>query len=377
MENKRLRKAKQRFEVLPGEGKRFSFRNVRQAVVFYILLLLALVILVQLGYHWLGEQFQSWRLGVIEAEPGYMQQQAEIRGIVTRDERVITSPVDGVILQLATVGERVPVGFELARIGQLTPAEMQMLLDSTEPGPGEELWDRIQRYWQDVFPEEGPETSEAGESIPLFTSVVTLECPQAGFVSYYLDSWEDYTQPYYITETESELEIPTGTYTVEGDLVQSGQPILKIVDNWQWYFSAVVPFHPGRMIAALPQVELSFEFSPGEPVEATLIDHEIDETAQEVRLTYQINKQLPGFDLVRLTSATLLYEQKSGIIVPEAAVINQGNLTGVYLNQGGRVIFAEVSVVEKQEDQVMVEGLQPGSLIITRPDLVTEGQRLN
>jgi len=159
--------------------------------------------------------------------------------------------------------------------------------------------------------------------------------------------------------------------------VQRGQPILKIVDNWQWYFSAVVPFHPGRMIAVLPQVELSFEFAPEEPVEAILISHEIDETAQEVRLTYQINRQLPGFDLVRLTYATLLYEQKSGIIVPEAAVFKKDNLTGVYLNQSGRVVFVEITVAEKQDDNVMVEGLQPGSLIITRPDLVTEGQRLN
>jgi putative membrane fusion protein len=377
LENKRLRKAKQRFEVLPGAGKRFSFKTVRQAVVFYFLLLLALVILVQLGYHWLGEQFQSWRLGIIEAEAGYMQQKAEIRGIVTRDEMLITAPVDGVILQLAAAGERAPVGFELARIGQLTAAEMQMLVDSAEPGPGEELWERIQQYWQDVFPEQDDDISDAGASPPIFNTIITIECPQAGFISYYLDSWEDRKQPLYLPDEELETNVPTGTYIMEGDLVQRGQPILKIIDNWQWYFSAVIPFHPGRMIAALEQVELTFEFAPGEPVEAKLISSELDETAQEVRLTYQIDKQLPGFDLLRLTTASLLYEQKSGIIVPEAAVFKKENLTGVYLNQGGRVIFAEVTVLEKQEDYVMVEGLQPGSLIITRPDLVTEGQRLN
>ena len=376
MENKRLRKAKQRFEVLPGAGKRFSFSNIRQAAVFYILLLLALVILVQLGYHWLGEQFQSWRLGVIEAEQGYMQQQAELWGVVTRHETVITSPVDGVILHLAALGERVPVGSELARIGQLTPAEMQLLLDTAEPDLGEELWEKIQQYWHEVFPDED-QYLEAGEGLPLFTNMITIESPEAGFLSYYIDSWEDRRQPLYLPEEELETLVPTGTYVFEGDLVQRGEPILKLVDNWQWYFSSVVPFHPGRLIAILPQVELLFEFAPGDPVAATLISHEIDEAAQEVRLTYQINRQLPGFDLVRLTSATLLYEQKSGIIVPEAAVFKKEKLTGVYLNQSGRVIFTELTVVEKQEDKVMVEGLQPGSLIITRPDLVTEGQRLN
>jgi len=376
LENRRLRKAKQRFEVLPGAGKRFSFSNIRQAAVFYILLLLALVILVQLGYHWLGEQFQSWRLGVIEAEQGYMKQQAELRGVVTRHETVITSPVDGVILHLAALGERVPVGSELARIGQLTPAEMQLLLDTEEPELGEELWGKIQQYWHEVFPDED-QPLEAGESLPLFTNMIIIESPEAGFLSYYIDSWEDRRQPLYLTEEELDMSVPTGIYTVEGDLVQRGQPILKLVDNWQWYFSTLVPFHPGRLIAILPQVELLFEFAPGNPAVATLISHEIDEAAQEVRLTYQINRQLPGFDLVRLTKATLLYEQKSGIIVPEAAVFKKDNITGVYLNQSGRVIFTEVTVVEKQEDKVMVEGLQPGSLIITRPDLVTEGQRLN
>ena len=152
---------------------------------------------------------------------------------------------------------------------------------------------------------------------------------------------------------------------------------MKVVDNWQWYFNAVLPIHPGRLIAALQSAELTFEFAPGEPVAAELVNQEIDEAAQEVRLTYLIDKQLPGFDLVRVTRAALLYEQKSGIIVPEEAVFSKDNITGVYLNQSGRVVFMPVEVVEKQADKVMVEGLQPHSLIITRPELVTEGQRLN
>ncbi len=377
MDNRRKRQAKQRFEVLPGQGKRFSFSTFKQAAVFYILLLLALVILVQLGYHWLGEQFQSWRLGVVQAESGYMLQQAELTGIVTRHETIVQAPVDGVIIQLAAVGERVPVGYTLARIGQLSPADMQILLDAEEPELGEELWGRIQQYWQEFFPEEGEESPGTAENMPVFTDIVVIESAEAGFVSYYLDTWENQNELLYISPEDLELTVPTGTYTVEGDLVRRGQPILKVVDNWQWYFNAVLPIHPGRLIAALQSAELTFEFAPGEPVAAELVNQEIDEAAQEVRLTYLIDKQLPGFDLVRVTRAALLYEQKSGIIVPEEAVFSKDNITGVYLNQSGRVVFMPVEVVEKQADKVMVEGLQPHSLIITRPELVTEGQRLN
>jgi hypothetical protein len=65
LSSKKKKLAKQRFEVLPGEGKRFSFSVFKQAAVFYILLLLVLVVLAQLGYHWLGEQFLVWRLQVV------------------------------------------------------------------------------------------------------------------------------------------------------------------------------------------------------------------------------------------------------------------------------------------------------------------------
>jgi putative membrane fusion protein len=378
LDKKNLKQAKKRFEVIPGQGKRFSFSNLKQALVFYVLLLLALVILVQLGYHWLGEQFQAWRLGVVEAETGLMEQQAEVTGIITRNETVITAPTDGVLIKLAVVGERVPVGSELARIGQLTPAEMQLLQESEEDELSRELWGKIQQYWQQVFPEEDEDQSEDNNiENQVFSDIIIIKSAEAGFISYYLDSWESFAGPLYLTAAELERELPTGTYTVEGDLVEKGQPILKVVDNWQWFYSVVLPLHPGRIISGLQQIYLEFDFAPGEQVQAVLIDSEIEEKLQEVRLTYQIEKQLPGFDLARVAGATLLYEQKSGIIVPEEAIMIKDNVTGVYSNQSGRIVFIAVTVVEKQDDKIMIEGLEPHSLVITRPELVTEGQRLN
>ncbi len=50
---------------------------------------------------------------------------------------------------------------------------------------------------------------------------------------------------------------------------------------------------------------------------------------------------------------------------------------GVFLNRGGRVRFNEVTVIRIQDDEAMVEGLEPGSMVIARPALVEEGQRLN
>ncbi len=378
MDKKQLRQDRRRFEVLPGEGKRFSFSSLKEALIFYAFLLLVLVVLAQIAYHWLGDQFQTWRLGIIEAEPGLMQQQIAVTGVITRNETVVNAPVNGVILRLAALGERAPVGFELARIGQLSSAEFELLKETEENEVSRKLWGSIQQYWQQAFDaEKEPEmTEEAGEDW-IFSAVKIVTSPEAGFVSYYLDSWEKFNGPLYLTAKELETEPPTGRYTVEGELVEQGQPILKIVDNWRWYFNLVLPLHPGKTIRAMPEIALEFDLSPGEIIQGSLINSEVDEDLQEVRLTYQIERQLPGFDLARIAVATLLYEQKSGIIVPEEAVINRDHSTGVYVSQHGRIVFVPVTVVEKQDEYLMIEGIEPHSLIITRPDLVTEGQRLN
>ncbi len=395
----RANKAKKKgFEVLSGEGKRFSFQNLKQAVVFYVLLLMALVIIAQLGYHWLGDQYLAWRLQITEAELGYIQRDTDVRGFITRREEVITAPNDGMILAMAPSGKRLAAGKELVTFGVLTPDEMDNLRGSDQQGPDEDLRDQLFNYWQVFFRAED-EADETAEEIDQFTGeielreeiiegeaeqedlpamesfaeILVLHTETAGFVSHYVDGWEHYDGPLYLEAAE-----PAGHNISEGDLVEAGEPLIKIVDNWDWYYSIKTPLHPGRTIAELTSVEFVFDFAPGEMVTARREHYDIEEDEQEVRITYIIDRQLPGFDQVRYAEASLLYLRDHGIIIPvDALYENEEGKLGVYINQGGRVLFQPVTVVRQQDDQVMVEGLSQYSLVITRPNLVEEGQRLN
>ncbi len=390
---KKSTKAKRKgFIVLSGENKRFSFQNLKQAVVFYILLLLALVIIVQLGYHWLGDQYLAWRLQITEAELGYIQRDTHVRGLITRSEEVVTAPNDGMILAMTPSGKRISAGKELVTFGVLTPDEMDKLRGSDEQEPNEDLREQLFNDWQIFFQAEN-ETDEPGEEIDdlteeiirgeagqeglpameSFTEIMVLHTEIAGFVSHYVDGWEHYEGPLYLEAAE-----PAGHNISEADLVEAGEPLIKIVDNWHWYYSIKMPLHPGRTIAELSSVEFVFDFASDEIVTARREHYDIDEAQQEVRITYTIDKQLPGFDQVRYAEASLLYLRDHGIIIPVDALYEseEGKL-GVYINQGGRVVFQPVTVVRQQDDQVMVEGLSQYSLVITRPDLVEEGQRLN
>ncbi len=360
---KKMKKARQRFEVHSGEGRRFNFSRLKQGFVFYVLLLLALVVIVQVGYHWLGEQFLAWRLQVVTAEQGVLEEEKEVEGLVTRSEKVITAPVHGVVMALAEPGKRVSVGTEVARIGVLR-----------DPPPPEQDWED-----ENGAPDQEAEHNSTNNYRPQdFDEVISIECREAGLLSYYIDGLENRDGPFYLDGEElAEENLPEGTVTAENDRVRAGEPLLKIVDNWKWYYNIVLPLHPGRSIASEREVNLVFGFAPGEQVGAELYQSEIDEDNNEVRLTYLIEKQLPGFEEIRRAEASLYFSRREGVVIPAGAVFEKNHTTGVYLNRGGRVVFEPVTVVGKKDDKALVEGLEPRSLVITRHELVEEGRRLN
>jgi len=406
LKKKKLKNNRQWLEVLPGEGRRFSFRNFKQALVFYVLLLAALIVVVQIGYHWMGDQFLAWRLQVVEAEQGVMQQQTTAEGIITRSEQVIKAPSEGIVLSLAAAGERVSTGNAVATIGVLSAGDLEALRGSEEQEPDADLLEKVLDYWQEILPfmDEKVEISEeaADEEIieqettevendnglqvkeqidlhdeKVFEELIVIYNERAGFVSHYFDGLERHEDPLYLSGDNIDEFSPEGFFIVEGDLVEAGDPVIKIVDNWSYYFSIILGLHPGRIVAAHDKIEIKFNFAPGQTVSARRYDYEIDEEKQEVRIAYLIEKQLPGFDQVRQTEASLLYRRRQGIIVPAEAIFEKDHGQGVYLNRDGRVIFQPVTVIDRQEEKVMVEGIAPYSLVISRPELVEEGQRLN
>ena len=387
---KKIQKAKQRFEVHSGKGRRFDLSRLKRGFVFYVFLLLALVVIVQVGYHWLGEQFLAWRLQVTTATYGILEQKKEVQGVVTRSEEVIVAPYSGVILELAEPGKRVSVGKELAQLGIMTVIDPPEIKEEEELQPengdpdqagldDENGLENNNSLAEDEEEEkENPEDPVEIEFNPAdFKDIVTIKSEFSGLLSYYIDGMENRTGPFYMEIEDSTAKDLEGSITTESDRVRAGEPIMKIVNNWAWHYNIILPLHPGRSVALEEEVELLFKFAPDEKVRAELVRSEVDNDKREVRLSYLIERQLPGFDQARLAAATLIYVRKEGVIIPSEAVFEKEQVTGVYLNQGGRVVFQPVTITGRQEDQVMVENLVPNSLVIKRHEMVEEGRRLN
>lgn len=411
---KKKGEGRQRFEVIEGGGRRFNFRAMGQATLFYALLLLALVAVAQFGYHWLGEQFLTWRLRITPAVEGVMEQSFPGEGLVLRAEEVIASPAEGLVLQLAPAGERYPARTELARIGLIT-SDQRSILEGEDRRRAQQLLVELEESWRVQTPREtvpdheetddeleetlAPEGEEEEEQEEQEEGVFSLEnnyagrvpeeeqsasegtiivrSPRPGLFSHYTDGWEGRSGPLYLEGDAFERVRPRGTYTAVGDLVRIGSPLGKIVDNWRWRYSLVLPLHEGRVLVDYPRLEIEFAFSPGETVPARLESYERDDSRRLMSLTYILERQVIGFEQARWTEATLLFRRREGIIVPEEALFEKEGRRGVYLNQGGRVVFQPVKILDRQDALALVEGLNAGQMIINRPDLVEEGQRLN
>lgn len=367
-------------EVLPGKGRRFA--HLRQLSVFYIILALFALLLLQAAYHWLEPFILSRRLQIVTAAAGCFEKKVSVEGLLTRpEEQLLTAPCSGVIVELAPSGERVPAGAVVASFVPLSAAERQGFEETVSPA--ESRWEQLKRYlweWLGLGVEEeepaadrlisGTLPSWLGEPVPLTVA-------EAGLLLHRLDGWEGLGERAYLHAEEFAAGSGEEFTAAEGVWVEEGQPVLKLIDNWQWYYNLLLPLDPGRTLAAREYVRFEFAFAPESPVIGVLTAAEIDSAAEEVRLTYCIERQFPGSEDLRWSAAEIVLEREEGIIIPEAALIERSGGSGVFLNRGGAVKFQEVTVVGSRGDEVMVEGLEPDSMVITRPGLVEEGRRLN
>ncbi len=377
MKNKRERRDKKGLRVLPGEGRRFA--SLRQSLVFYLLLAMAAALIVQFSYHWLGGQFLAWRLQIVAAEMGYMQKEYRVEGLIIRNEQPVYAPASGLILELQPAGKRVAAGADPLKMGVI-PEQAFSGLSSEGEDQSENINEEELQYWKDLFAGmAGGSTKKVtpSDTVSNSAAIISLVVEAPGFLSYHIDGFEGYESTPYIRRDDYEAMRQDTEPLSEGDPVAKGDPLFKIVNNWQWEYSFSLPLEPGKTVAGFSAIDIVFDFHPDESLRAALIDAEIDEQGQVVWVTCMLDRQLEGFDRVRWAGANLQYDRKRGIIIPAGAVTRIDDLPGVYINHGGRVVFKPVTVIESRGEEVMVEGLAEYSMVISNPELVEEGQRLN
>lgn len=371
----RPRRRRTDLKVIPGEGRRDIY--YKQAAVYYLIMTLVLLLLFQAGYHWLGGMLRARRLQIVVAAPGYLEESRSLEGLILRNEEVITSPCSGFLMEVAPPGERVAVGETIATIYEAPREELSIYREQ----PKETLWEKISGY---IYRKLGRGEEEESPPLPVYLiptgaelqpeRIVELTAERAGLLSTWIDGWEE-REPFFYLDREGYdsaggeiIRIGAGSY------VEEGQPLLKVVDNWTWYYSTLFPV--GEELAEREKAWLTFSFAPGVTIEATREEICPGPDSQRIGVTYRLEQQLEGFEENRWVEATAVYQRYEGVLVPARALCQEPE-TGLLVDEGGFVTFYPVELVKIQQEEALVEGLPPYSRVITRPERAKEGCRLN
>ncbi len=378
-----MRKRERDFQVIKGKGR--TRLPGLEKFLYGLIVLLVIVLLVQIGYQWVKNWWTAYRLQVEMVEPGSLRKHVEVEGMITRDEEVMLSPGRGVFKGKASPGERIATG---EKAGTL----------EAEAGPASSTSYRREveseiKHFAGMVNDSG-ETLRfpfSDERVPGSHSSWEITTVIPGLLSYRIDGLEGYgpgSFPYEYLEDDilgsgqpeqNEEDVPAEVDSEPPDEeareVNIGDPLFKVVTGWDWYFSVVLE-NGEEEIASSEKVNLVFPFAEDSEVEAKQEELVEPESVNGLRITYRIEKHLPGFEEIRSSRVNLYYGEYKGVIAPQEAIKEREGEKGVYLNQGGVVDFQPVEVLFSREEHCVIEGVSPYSLVIMNPGLVEEGQRL-
>lgn len=182
-------------------------------------------------------------------------------------------------------------------------------------------------------------------------SYTYTKSPEAGIVSFYIDGYENINGDN-ISNYDVFNEKPQDNSSKdEGDFVNAGDPLFKIVDNYQWYIYIKVPSKEPAL-------------KNGENVKLNIHEKSLD--ARVVKLIKQndghcallgLNQQYDGFVKDRFVKLKVVKNSDEGMMLPYKSIINANGKRYVYKYASNGIKKIEVKVLATDGDKAVVDSV--------------------
>ncbi|HHY92035.1 MAG TPA: hypothetical protein GX511_01680 [Firmicutes bacterium] len=199
------------------------------------------------------------------------------------------------------------------------------------------------------------------EADRLFRAASTpVTSPVAGVVFFTLDGWEEAFDPLQ-SQAALTLEEPRGTVlttpVAAGDKVAAGQILAKVVQDEPTFLRVKTKEVPALDLKPGAKVEVSFT-AGGLRVPASL--EALQRGEGECTVLVKLENAPAVLAAQRAVPVEIVIRSLEGPLVPQKALVQQGNQTGVYLRRAGKWRFTPVDVKLCQNDHALVTGLKAG-----------------
>ncbi len=358
-------------KVVPGRGTGHKgLVELSRRPLYVLLLFLALFLLAQILIGWVWGTLSRSLIKTEMVVEGTYEKTLDLWGMITFREEIILAPASGFVYYNVENGKRVPAGQEIAVVSEFPLGQRADTPDDPENGA------LLQQFKNWLLHEEEEQAEDYSHLFP-GREAVGLHTPSAGVVNLVIDGWEEYGPDsafVYLSEEEYQDKITEPEIMYSGKQVYRGQPLLRVVDNYAWYYSAVLPSAVGEALADRERGTLYFAFEPDEPADIQRVEAE-RRADGDYEITWRVDYKVGDYLVQRWAAAHLVYDTEQGILLPKDAYWKQDGVDGVLVIEHGRVQFLEVELLGEQEDHFLVTGLSPHQQVVLNPARVREGQR--
>lgn len=209
----------------------------------------------------------------------------------------------------------------------------------------------------------------------LSMSSLQVKAPAAGIVSYTLDGWETILKTSDLGSIGKDALQPgqAAQQLNKTSEVKAGKALFKVVADTTWYWVALLDkaewekLDPQKTALRLPgaSATLQARVHGVKPLDD-----------KQVMVQFAINQVIAESLAARHLTLEIIKRQAQGMVLPETALkVNQG-VTGVYLVEQERARYRPVTVVDRQDGQVLVNGLPEKPVVVTTPSWVRDGQKV-
>lgn len=351
---------------------------LNQKAICYILFFLALFLLSQILLGWVWGAFKCCAAQVTRVGEGSLDVSFSTSGIITFEEEIILAPRAGYVYHEVKEGERIPVGKQLAVITE-APLKEGVLPDTRdqEEGTGSYLQQGLSWF---LYGNREDTIAEA-RTINNYVSLderTNIYSTLPGLLLAGVDGWEKFG-PHssfpYLPEEDLENEEYCQQKICSGEMINRFKPLFRVVNNYCWYYSTILPADIGNLVASKSTVRLYFPFDPERYVVGEKVEAKKNYDHGGLEITWRINCAAGDFYNHRFSRAEIVYKELEGILIPAGALLETGGKKGVYLLEKGIINFREVAVLGNKNGFYLVNNLVVDEQVVENPSSVKVGQR--
>jgi len=179
-------------------------------------------------------------------------------------------------------------------------------------------------------------------------------CSETGFVSYYIDGYEDVLTPDTITEIKPEDFLNLEEYIVPSDVrtgtAVEGQTLYKLVNSDVWYIVALVPEENIWSYEWNKNVTVVLN---GKELRCTITN--LTDTGDYWLAVMSTKQYYEDFARIRMVDVTIVTEDSEGLIVPLSSIVYEDGNPGVYVkNINGGYDFTRIKIVSESDTECLV-----------------------